>query len=95
MANVEEFAAVEGGAATDVIEGLGELAHERDGCARSTATVSLFLALVPGIGDGVGLNPAKDGQPKILAHAGRATFGDLELALHGAAALLVEVPANY
>ena len=35
-----------------------------------------FFALVPGVGDGILLNPTKDGEPKKLAHAQWSTFGD-------------------
>lgn len=62
-ANIEELAAVEYGAAADMEECLGELAHQGHGGARGAATITLLLALVPLVGDRVLLDPAMDGEP--------------------------------
>jgi hypothetical protein len=63
-ASVKKLAAVKGSPAADVVQPLGQLAHQRDSGSRGAATVTLLFALVPGVGDGILLNPTENDWPR-------------------------------
>ena len=66
-ARVEQLAAVEGLAASNMPQRPGEFTHQRDDCLALVPTIAFDLALVPGGDHRIGIAPAQRGKIEILA----------------------------